>query len=73
MTLDKAIELCAGVESKIFDILWEASCELAIQRAHEEGDVDIDRDYALMEKWEEEYFINFCNRYELDPIKSDYI
>ena len=36
--------------------LWEEAYELACQRAREEGDVDIDRDYTLMEAWTDEYY-----------------
>lgn len=36
--------------------LWEEAYEWACQRAREEGDVDIDRDYAIMEAWQEEYY-----------------
>ena len=49
------------------------ACQMALQRAHEEGDVNVDVDYEIMERWEEEYFIRFCDRYQLDPIKSDYV
>ena len=37
------------------DDLWEDAHEWACQRASEEGDVDIDRDYTIMEAYEEEY------------------
>ena len=56
-----------------FDLLWEEACELARQRANEEGDVDIDTDYTLMEAWEEEYFIDLCQQYELNPYDSEYV
>lgn len=36
--------------------LWEQAYELACQRANEEGDVNIDTDYALIETWQEEYY-----------------
>lgn len=36
--------------------LWEEAYEWACIRACEEGDVDIDKDYAIIEKWQEEYY-----------------
>lgn len=56
-----------------FDMVWDEACEEALQRAHEEGDVDIDRDYTLIEKWEEEYFIDLCKRYGINPYDSEYV
>ena len=60
-------------ERDIFDILWDEACELARQRANEEGDIDIDTDYTLMEEWQEEYFIDLCQQYELNPYDSEYV
>ena len=57
----------------IFDILWDEACELARQRANEEGDINIDTDYTLMEEWQEEYFIDLCQQYELNPYDSEYV
>ena len=38
------------------DILWEKAYSLARQRAREEGDVDLDYDEDLIDKWAEEYY-----------------
>lgn len=56
-----------------YDELWDAAYDLACQRANEEGDVDPDYDYELMEAWEEEYFISLCEDEGLDPYASDYV
>ena len=37
-------------------ILWEEAYECAYQRAREEGDVDIEYDYPIIEAWTEEYY-----------------
>ena len=38
------------------EIAWEEAYELALIRAREEGDVDIDHDYDLIERWAQEYY-----------------
>lgn len=38
------------------DPLWEEAYDLARQRAREEGDVDLDHDEDLIDKWAEEYY-----------------
>jgi hypothetical protein len=38
------------------DALWNEALEWAYQRAQEEGDVDIDKDYELIDAWMEEYY-----------------
>ena len=37
------------------DELINEAYEWAYQRANEEGDVDIDRDYDIIERWIDEY------------------
>jgi len=49
------------------EILREEAYEWACQRANEEGDVDIDRDYELMEAWEEEYYQELCKEEGIEP------
>lgn len=49
------------------DALQEEAYAWACQRAREEGDVDIDRDYSIMEKWQEEYYIIFCREKGIEP------
>lgn len=56
-----------------YAVLYDEAYEMACQRATEEGDVDLDYDYDLMEAWTEEYFIDLCNEAGLDPYKSDYV
>ena len=38
------------------DPLWEEAYDLARQRAREEGDVDLDHDEDLIERWAQEYY-----------------
>ena len=38
------------------EAIWEEAYEWACQRACEEGDVDIDRDYSIIDAWAEEYY-----------------
>lgn len=38
----------------------EEAYEWAYQRAHEEGDVDIDNDYVIIEAWVDEYYDYLC-------------
>lgn len=38
----------------------EEAMQYVSQRAREEGDVDIDRDYEIIEKWFDEYFTDLC-------------
>ena len=47
--------------------LREKAYEWACQRAREEGDVDIDRDYTIMDAWEEEYYVFFCQEEGIEP------
>lgn len=49
------------------EILREEAYEWACQRANEEGDVDIDRDYEIMEAWEEEYYQELCKEEGIEP------
>lgn len=62
-----------GVFEDQFDALWEEATEMAIQRANEEGDIDIDRDYDIFERWQEKNFIYLCEREGLDHNKSKYV
>jgi len=62
-----------GVFDVKFEALWNEAVEWAEQRAREEGDVDIDTDYEILEKWEEENFIFLCEREGLDPHLSKYM
>lgn len=36
--------------------LWDEAYELALERANEEGDVDIDYDEELISAWAKEYY-----------------
>ena len=47
--------------------LYDQAYELACQRASEEGDVDIDYDYSLMEAWCEEYYKELCRDEGIEP------
>ena len=47
--------------------LYEEAYEWACQRATEEGDVDIDRDYKIMESWQEEYYQYLCREEGIEP------
>ena len=47
--------------------LADQAWELACQRATEEGDVDIDYDYPLMEKWTTEYYLELCKQEGVEP------
>lgn len=38
------------------DAMWDEAMEYARQRAREEGDVDLDKDEELVDKWAEEYY-----------------
>ena len=52
--------------------LYDQAYELACQRANEEGDVDIDYDYSLMEAWCEEYYRELCKDEGIEP-SPDYV
>ena len=47
--------------------LADQAWELACQRATEEGDVDIEYDYPLMEKWTTEYYLDLCKQEGVEP------
>lgn len=47
--------------------LYDQAYELACQRATEEGDVDIDYDYPLMDAWCEEYYRELCKEEGIEP------
>lgn len=47
--------------------LYEKAYEWACQRADEEGDIDIDRDYETMEAWQEEYYQYLCKEEGIEP------
>ena len=51
----------------IHQILADSAYEMAVQRANEEGDVNIDYDYPLMEKWTEEFYLYLCNQEGIEP------
>ena len=42
--------------------LWDEAYEWAYQRAAEEGDVDIDDDYEIVDAWAEEYYNYLTNQ-----------
>ena len=50
--------------------LYDQAYELACQRASEEGDVDIDYDYSLMEAWCEEYYKELCRDEGIEPSRE---
>ena len=54
-------------DQDIHQILADTAYEMAVQRANEEGDVDIDYDYPLMEAWTEEYYIALCKDEGIEP------
>lgn len=47
--------------------LYEEAYEWACQRAREEGDVDIDYDYPIMEAWQDEYYKQLCKDANVEP------
>lgn len=47
--------------------LYELAYEWACQRAVEEGDVDIDRDYTIMDVWQDEYYRELCKERGVEP------
>jgi len=51
----------------IHQILADSAYEMAVQRANEEGDVNIDYDYPLMEKWTEEFYLYLCKQEGIEP------
>ena len=51
----------------IHQILADSAYEMAVQRANEEGDVNIDYDYPLMEKWTEEFYLDLCEQEGIEP------
>lgn len=51
------------IHQDLADQAWELAC----QRATEEGDVDIDYDYPLMEAWTEEYYKELCKEEGIIP------
>lgn len=56
-----------------YNEIWEDAYEYALQRAREEGDVNPDVDYKIIEFWEKQYFITACVNEGLDPYGSRYI
>ena len=44
------------------DVIWEEAYEWALLRATEEGDVDIDYDYDIIERWMDEYYNYITNQ-----------
>lgn len=59
-------------QNDLFAALWEEAIEQARIRALEEGDVDIDKDYALIEQWTQENFQHYCQLEGLDAKESGY-
>lgn len=53
------------------DALREEAYEWAYQRAREEGDVDIDYDYEILERWHEEYYLAFCRDKGIEPYTDE--
>jgi hypothetical protein len=47
--------------NKMDDAIWEEAYEWALLRATEEGDVDIDYDYDIIERWMDEYYNYITN------------
>ena len=54
-------------DSNIHQELADQAYELACQRATEEGDVDIDYDYSIMEAWTDEYYKELCKEAGITP------
>ena len=50
--------MARDIHQDLADQAWELACE----RATEEGDVDIDYDYTLMEAWTTEYYLELCKQ-----------
>lgn len=59
-------------DSNIHQELADMAYDLACQRATEEGDVDIDYDYPIMEAWVEEYYRELCKERGIEP-SPDYV
>lgn len=51
----------------VHQALYDQAYQLACQRAEEEGDVDIEYDYTLMDVWTDEYYRELCADEGLDP------
>lgn len=49
---------------------WEEAYEWACQRAREEGDVDIDHDYEIIEAWQEKHYEWICNDEGVEPYEQ---
>lgn len=52
---------------ELHQALYDEAYELACQRAREEGDVDIDYDYEIMEAWTDEYYKVLCAEEGIEP------
>lgn len=55
--------MARNIHQDLADAAWEMAC----QRAEEEGDVDIEYDYTLMEKWTTEYYLELCKEEGIEP------
>lgn len=61
--------MARNIHQDLADQAWELAC----QRATEEGDVDIDYDYPLMEAWTTEYYLELCKEEGIEPDENYYI
>lgn len=52
-----------NIHQELADAAWDMAC----QRAEEEGDVDIDYDYTIMEAWTTEYYKELCKEEGIEP------
>lgn len=52
---------------KLHQELADKAYELACQKVNEEGDVDIDYNYVIMEMWVEEYYKELCKEEGIEP------
>jgi hypothetical protein len=57
------------IHQELADAAWDLAC----QRATEEGDVDIDYDYPLMEQWTSEYYLELCKEEGIEPDPNYYV
>lgn len=55
--------MARNIHQELADAAWDMAC----QRAEEEGDVDIEYDYTLMEKWTTEYYLELCKEEGIEP------
>lgn len=63
----KTYEIMGIKAPKVHEDLWWEAEEWAELRASEEGDVDIDRDYDILEAWQEKHYLWLCEQKGVEP------